>query len=209
MQIWPGHPYPLGATDDGAGVNVSPFSEVAARVELCLFDEAGEETRADLPEVTSFCWHGDLPQVEPGQRYGFRVRGPWAPEWGQRCNPANLLPDPYAEAIEGQVRWDEAVCSSHSGDGAEARNERDSAPFMPKSVVINPCFDSGNDRHPRSPWHQTVIYEVHAKGLTRTHPDIPPEIRGTYAAMAHPAALDYFRRLGITAAELMPVHQFV
>ena len=209
MHIWPGHPYPLGATYDGTGVNFSLFSEVAARVELCLFDEAGEETRVDLPEVTSYCWHGYLPQVQPGQCYSFRVHGPWAPEGGQRCNPAKLLLDPYAKAIEGQVQWDEAVFSYDFGDGAEAHNDRDSAPFMPKSVVINPFFDWGNDRHPRTPWHQTVIYEVHVKGFTTTHPDIPPEVRGTYAAMAHPVALDYLQRLGITAVELMPVHQFV
>jgi len=209
MQIWPGHPYPLGATYDGTGVNFSLFSEVAERVELCLFDEAGQETRVDLPEVTSYCWHGYLPQVQPSQRYGFRVHGPWALEEGQRCNPAKLLLDPYAKAIEGQVQWDEAVFSYHFGDAAEARNDRDSAPFMPKSVVINPFFDWGNDRHPRTPWHQTVIYEVHVKGLTMTHPDIPSEVRGTYAAMAHPVVIDYLKRLGVTAVELMPVHQFV
>lgn len=200
MQIWPGHPYPLGATYDGTGVNFSLFSEVAERVELCLFDEAGQETRVDLPEVTSYCWHGYLSQVQPGQRYSFRVHGPWALEEGQRCNPAKLLLDPYAKAIEGQVQWDEAVFSYHFGDNAGARNERDSAPFMPKSVVINPFFDWGNHRHPRTPWHQTVIYEVHVKGMTMTHPDIPPEIWGTYAAMAHSVAIDYLFDLGATLA---------
>jgi glycogen operon protein len=199
LKIWPGTPYPLGATYDGAGTNFSLFSEVAQRVELCLFDDAGKETRADLPEVTALCWHGYLPNVGPGQRYGFRVHGPWDPNAGHRCRPSKLLLDPYGKAVEGQVRWHEALFD----------NDLDSAPYMPKPVVINPWFDWGHDRLPRTPWHQTIIYEVHVKGFTKRHPDIPEEMRGTYAGLAHPAAIRHLKDLGVTAIELMPVHQFV
>ena len=209
MNIWPGQPYPLGATYDGEGVNFSVFSEVAERVELCLFDDHGNQTCVDLPEVTAFCWHGYLPQMKPCQRYGFRVHGPWAPEDGHRCNPAKLLLDPYAKAIEGQMRWDESVFPYHFNDPEGPPNEADSAPFMSKSVVIDPGFDWGNDRLPRIPWHETIIYEAHVKGFTATHPDIPSELRGSYAGLAHSAAIDYLTRLGITAVELLPVHQFV
>jgi glycogen operon protein len=209
MKVWPGTNYPLGAAYDGAGTNFSLFSEVAQRVELCLFDEQGKESRIDLPEVTSFCWHGYLPNVGPGQRYGFRVHGPWAPQEGHRCNPAKLLLDPYARAIENGVQWNEAVFPYYFNDPDGPPNETDSGPFMPKSVVTNPFFDWGNDRHPRTPSHDTIIYEVHVKGFSVKHPDIPEELRGSYAALAHPRALEYFTRLGITAVELMPVHQFV
>ena len=209
MQLWPGQPYPLGATYDGIGANFSVFSEVAERIELCLFDDEGNETRVDLPEVTAFCWHAYLPNAEPGQRYGFRVHGPWAPEQGHRCNPAKLLLDPYTKAIEGQVEWQEAVFPYYFGDPDGPPNEADSAPFVPKSVVTNPYFDWGNDRPPRTPLHDTVIYEAHVKGLTIRQPDVPSELRGTYAGLAHPAMIDYLSRLGITAIELMPVHQFV
>jgi glycogen operon protein len=209
MQLWPGQPYPLGATYDGIGTNFSVFSEVAERVELCLFDDDGNETRVDFPEVTAFCWHGYFPNMEPGQRYGIRVHGPWAPEQGQRCNSAKLLLDPYTKAIEGQVQWHEAVFPYHFGDPDGPPNDADSAPFVPKSVVTNPYFDWGNDRSPRTPLYDTVIYEVHVKGLTVRHPDVPPELRGTYSGVAHPAMIDYLSRLGITAIELMPVHQFV
>ena len=208
LDVWPGQPYPLGATYDGLGVNFSVFSEVAERVELCLFDEAGAETRADLPEVTSFCRHGYVFGLRPGQRYGFRVHGPWDPARGHRCNPAKLLLDPYAKAIEGQVDWSEAVFS-HRFAAPEERNDLDSAPHVPKSVVINPWFDWGNDRSPRTPAHETVIYEAHVKGLTRLHPRVPEPLRGTYAGLATPAMIRYFHRLGITAVELMPVHQLV
>jgi isoamylase len=208
MKIWPGRPYPLGVTFDGLGVNFSVFSEMAERVELCLFDDKGAETRVDLPEVTSFCWHGYLPDAQPGLMYGFRIHGPWNPKAGQRCNPAKLLLDPYAKAISGEVKWDEAVFSHHFADPM-ARNDRDSAAFMPKSIVINPFFDWGNDRHPRTPLHETVIYEMHVKGFTAKHPGIPPELRGTYAGVAHPASVEYLRDLGITAMELLPVHQFI
>jgi isoamylase len=209
MKIQPGTPYPLGATYDGAGTNFSIFSEMAERVELCLFDEQGHETRIDLPEVTALCWHGYLPNVVPGQRYGFRVHGPWNPDAGQRCNPSKLLLDPYAKAVEGEVQWNEAVFPYHFGEPDTSRNDLDSGPFMPKCVVTNPFFDWGNDRPPRVPMHESVIYEVHVKGFTRRHPGIPEELRGTYAGLTHPAAISHLKRLGVTAVELLPVHQFV
>ncbi|HEX7182296.1 MAG TPA: glycogen debranching protein GlgX, partial [Thermoanaerobaculia bacterium] len=184
-------------------------SEVAERVELCLFDESGAETRVDLPEVTAFCWHGYVPDVEPGRRYGFRVHGPWAPEQGARCHPSKLLLDPYAKAIEGGVEWNEAVFPYRFGDPDGPPNETDSAPFVPRSVVVDPYFDWTGDHIPRVPMHESVIYEVHVKGFTMRHPDVPLELRGTYAGLAHPAAIRYLKRLGITAVELMPVHQFV
>ena len=208
-KVWPGNNYPLGASYDGAGTNFSLFSEVANRVELCLFDEQGHETRFDLPEVTSFCWHGYLPNIGPGQRYGFRVHGPWAPEEGHRCNPAKLLLDPYARAIYGQVEWHEAVFPYFFSDPDGPPNAMDSAPFLPKCVVVNPFFDWGNDRHPRTQWHETIIYEAHVKGFSVRHPELPPELRGTYGALGHPKAIEHFTRLGITAIELMPVHQFI
>jgi len=204
LRIWPGAPYPLGATYDGAGTNFSLFSEVATRVELCLFDDDGKQTCVDLPEMTAFCWHGYLPNIGPGQRYGFRVHGPWDPSSGHRCNPSKLLLDPYGKAVDGQPRWNDALF-----DRGDRPDERDSAPFMPKSVVINPWYDWGNDRNPRRPWHETVIYEVHVKGFTKLHPDIPEELRGTYAGLAHPAALRHLKTLGVTAVELLPVHQFI
>jgi len=208
-KIWPGNNYPLGASYDGTGTNFSVFSEIADRVELCLCDESGTETRFDLPEVTSFCWHGYLPNVGPGQRYGFRVHGPWNPGEGHRCNPAKLLLDPYAKAIEGQVKWNPAVFS-YSFDNPEGpSNDIDSAPYMPNCVVTLPYFDWGNDRHPRTQWHETIIYEAHVKGFSINHPDVPAELRGTYAGLGHPKALDYFTRLGVTAIELMPIHQFI
>jgi glycogen operon protein len=181
---------------------------VAERVELCLYDESGAEERADLPEVTALCWHGYVPQVGPGQRYGFRVHGPWAPGEGRRCNPAKLLLDPYAKAVEGGVTWDPAVFS-HRLDDPEARNDADSAPYVPRSIVINPFFDWGSDHPPRIPRHETVLYEAHVKGLTATHPQVPPELRGRYAGLAEPAILAHLKRLGVTAIELLPVHQFV
>ncbi|MEW2250936.1 glycogen debranching protein GlgX [Streptomyces sp. NPDC006975] len=199
---------PLGATFDGAGTNFAVFSEVADRVELCLFDEGGTEERVELKEVDGFVHHIYLPDVGPGRRYGFRVHGPYRPERGERCNPNKLLLDPYAKAIEGDVRWDEALFPYHFGDTGR-RNDLDSAPYVPKSVVVNPYFDWGSDHPPRTPYHETVVYEAHVKGMTRTHPAIPEAMRGTYAALAHPAMVDYFVKLGVTAVELMPVHQFV
>jgi glycogen operon protein len=207
-EIWPGDAYPLGATWDGQGTNFSIFSETAERIELCLFDDAGRETRLDLPEMMAHCWHGYVPGVGVGQLYGFRVHGPWAPEQGHRCHPSKLLLDPYAKAIDGAVQWNEAVFSHRLSD-EDAPNEDDSSPFVPRAVVIDPTFDWGGDRHPRTPLHHSIIYELHVKGFTARHPELPPDIRGTYAALAHPVSVDYFRRLGITAIELMPIHQFV
>src|SRR3954466_12144543 len=207
MEIWPGSSYPLGATYDGSGTNFGLFSEIAERVELCLFDEDGTETRVNLPERDAFVWHGYLPNVGPGQRYGFRVYGPYQPEHGLRCNPAKLLLDPYAKAIEGEVDWDEA-CFSYKFDAPEEFNGADSAAHMPKSIVISPFFSWDNDRHPRTPYNETVIYEAHVKGLTKTHPDVPEDVRGTYTALAHPVILEHYRRVGVTAVQPMPVHHF-
>ncbi|MBZ0273111.1 glycogen debranching protein GlgX [bacterium] len=204
----PGNPYPLGATFDGRGTNFSLFSEVAEKVELCLFDEDGRETRHVLPEGTGFCHHGYLPSVGPGQRYGYRVHGPWAPAEGYRCNPAKLLLDPYAKAIEGPLAWGEAIFG-HRFDAHDEKNDIDSAPHVPRAVVVQPHFDWQHDRPPATPWHETLIYETHVKGFTARHPEIPPEIRGTYAGFAHPVAIEYLKSLGVTAVELMPVHEFV
>ncbi|WP_374028564.1 glycogen debranching protein GlgX [Streptomyces sp. NEAU-sy36] len=204
----PGRTSPLGATFDGAGTNFAVFSEVAQLVELCLFDQDGAEERVPLREVDGFVHHVYLPDVGPGRRYGFRVHGPFRPERGERCNPNKLLLDPYAKAIEGEIHWDEALFPYRFGD-VERRNDLDSAPYTAKSVVVNPYFDWGSDHPLRTPYHETVIYEAHVKGMTRTHPAIPEAIRGTYAALAHPAMVDYFVKLGVTAVELMPVHQFV
>jgi len=208
MKVWPGEAYPLGATYDGVGTNFALFSEVAESVEICLFDEAGVETRCALPEVDGFVWHGYLPNVGPGQRYGFRVHGPFDPSKGLRGNANKLLLDPYAKAVDSQVDWDEA-CFDHPFADVEAPNDADSAPHVPKAVVTSPFFDWANDRHPRTPWHETIVYEVHVKGFTARHPDIAPEQRGTYAGIATPEAIDHFKKLGVTAVELLPVHQFV
>ena len=208
VEIWPGTAYPLGATFDGAGTKFGLFSGVASRVELCLFDTAGRETRVDLTEVDAHVWHGYLPRIGPGQRYGYRVHGPYDPANGHRCNPNKLLLDPYSKAIDGRIDWDESVFSYRFG-APDTRNDTDSARHMAKSVVINPYFDWQDDRHPRTPYHETVIYEAHVKGLTHLHPEIPPDTRGTYAAIGHPAVIDHLKRLGVTAIELMPVHQFV
>ena len=209
MKIWPGKPYPLGTNYDGGGTNFSLFSEAAERVELCLFDDQGRQTGVDLPEVTAFCWHGYLPEVMPGQRYGYRVHGPYEPDKGLRCNPAKLLLDPYAKAIAGRVEWNEAVFPYRFDDPEGAPNDGDSAPFMPKSVVIDPSFDWGDDRHPNTPWNETVVYEVHVKGFTARHPEVPEKLRGTYAGLAHPVMIEYLERLRVTAVELMPVHHFI
>ena len=208
LEAWPGRPYPLGAAYDGAGTNFSLFSEVADRVDLCLFDDDGVETIVPVEEVDAHCWHVYLPAVGPGRRYGYRVHGPWEPEAGARCNPSKLLMDPYAKAVDGEVAWHPA-CFGYQFDDHSARNDDDSAPYVPRSVVHNPFFDWGHDRPPATPLNESIIYEVHVKGLTARHPDIPEAIRGTYAGMAHPAAIDHLRALGITAVELLPVHQFV
>jgi glycogen operon protein len=206
--MWPGSPYPLGAAFDGGGTNFAIFSEVAQRIELCLFDDAGTETRVDLPERNGLIWHGYLPQIGPGQRYGYRVRGPYDPAAGVRCNPAKLLLDPYANAIEGHIDWDEALFS-YRFDDPDAFNDADSAPSAMKSVVINPYFDWRGDHPLKTPYNESVIYEAHVKGMTMRHPDVPDNVRGTYAGLAHPAMISHFRELGITAVELLPVHQFV
>jgi isoamylase len=208
MKLWPGQPYPLGATYDGLGTNFSLFSDAAEAVELCLFDEDGNEERAELTELDALCWHGYAPHVGPGQRYGFRVHGPYDPPAGHRCNPAKLLLDPYAKAVDGEVRWDQAVFG-YNFDDPEQRNDEDSAPFVPRSVVVNPYFDWGEDRHPRTPWHETVVYETHVRGLTVRHPGLDPDLRGSYAGLGSPPVIDYLNRLGVTAVELLPVHQFV
>jgi glycogen operon protein len=207
MRIAPGLPYPIGATYDGAGTNFAVFSRIAERVEICLFDEHNKETRIDLPEVDAYCWHGYLYGVGPGQRYGFRVHGPHNPAEGHRSNPAKLLLDPYARAVEGQVTWNRAVFG-YDVNGRR-QNRADSARYVPRSIVVNPFFSWDNDRHPRTPLHDTVIYETHVKGLTARHPDVPEELRGTYAGLATPAVIRYLQDLGVTAVELLPVHQFV
>lgn len=208
MQVWPGSAYPLGATFDGSGTNFALFSEGAERVELCLFGDRGKETRVELRDVDAHVWHAYLPTVQPGQRYGYRVYGPNDPENGQRFNPHKLLLDPYAKAVDGQVEWGQSVFGYNFGD-PDSRNDDDSAKAMMKGVVINPFFDWAGDRQPKTPYAESVIYEAHVKGLTERHPDIPEEIRGTYSAIAHPVIIEHLKRIGVTAIELMPVHQFV
>ncbi len=203
-----GRPFPLGATYDGVGTNFSIFSELAERVDLCLFDASGRETRYTLPDETAFVHHGYLSGVGPGQRYGFRVFGPWRPAQGLRCNPEKLLLDPYGKAVDGTLRWRRSVFGHQLGD--ESRQSRsDSASSMPKSVVISPFFDWGNDRAPGTPWYKTTVYEMHVKGFTARHPAVPEELRGTYAGLAVPEVVDYLLSLGISAVELQPVHQFI
>jgi isoamylase len=209
LRLRPGEPFPLGATWDGRGTNFSIFSEVATRVELCLFDEHSSQTIVELRERTAFCWHGYLPGIGPGQRYGFRVDGPWDPAEGHRCNPAKLLMDPYAKAIAGDIAWDSAVFPYPLGGDDLERDERDSAPYMPRSIVVDDNFDWQGDRPLRRGLHETVIYEVHVKGFTRRHPGIPEHLRGTYAGLAHPKSIEYLKSIGVTAVELLPIHQFV
>jgi isoamylase len=215
---WVGQPYPLGATYDGSGTNFSLFTTVADGVELCLLGEitrdasgqliALDEERVELHEVDAYCWHTYLPDVRPGQRYGYRVHGPWDPAKGQWCNAAKLLLDPYVRAVDGEVDWDPA-CFSYDLDDPLLPNLTDSAPHVPLGLVGDPFFDWANDRPPRHAMHETIIYEAHVRGLTITHPDVPAPLRGTYAGVAHPVVIDHFTKLGITAVELMPVHQFV
>ena len=202
-QVWPGRPEPLGATWDGEGTNFALFSEAAAAVDLCLFDgggreldEGGRETRLPLTEVTAHVWHGYVPGVAPGQHYGYRVHGPYDPGRGMRFNPAKLLVDPYARAIDRVPDWDDVA------------DPRDSAAHVPWSVVVDTSFPWGDDRHPGTPWHETVIYETHVRGFTARHPDVPDALRGTYAGLAHPAAVGHLNALGVTAVELLPVHHF-
>jgi isoamylase len=208
VETWPGNAYPLGATYDGSGTNFALFSEAAERVELCLFDENGAETPIEVRESSAFVWHVYLPEVQPGQRYGYRVHGEYNPSEGKRANPNKLLLDPYAKATCGVMDWDQALFSYNFGD-PDSRNDEDSAPHMMLGVVVNPFFDWTGDRSPRTPYSETVIYEAHVKGLTELLPDVPESQRGTYAAVAHPTVIDHLVKLGVTAIELMPVHQFV
>jgi glycogen operon protein len=213
MNVWPGNSYPLGATWDGAGVNFSLFSENATKVELCLFDnaEGAGEIRLPITEQTHQVWHIYLPEARPGQFYGYRVHGPYDPENGHRFNPAKLLLDPYAKAIQGTLQWSDALFGYTIGhpDQDLSRSDKDSATGARKCVVIDPAFSWGNDAPPATPWHKTIIYELHVKGFTMRHPAVPPELRGTYSALTLPAVIDYLKALGITAVELLPVHQFV
>ncbi|MBZ2195694.1 glycogen debranching protein GlgX [Occultella gossypii] len=211
QQTWPGHPYPLGATYDGTGTNFALYSSVAERVELCLIDDDGNETRCEVTETDAYVWHVYLPTVQPGQRYGYRVHGPYDPDRGHRCNPYKLLLDPYAKAIDGQIDGDEALFAYRFDDPdfQTVVNDDDSLPHTMTSVVTNPFFDWGHDRPPDREYHDSVIYEAHVKGMTMLHPDVPDEIRGTYAALAHPSVISHLVDLGVTAIELMPVHQFV
>ncbi|MDA2991316.1 MAG: glycogen debranching protein GlgX [Actinomycetota bacterium] len=211
--VWPGNPYPLGATFDGAGTNFSVFSEVADRVELCLIDDRNRETRIELDEVDVFVWHAYLPAVAPGQRYGFRVHGPWDPSTGLRCDSSKLLLDPYGKSFDGHFDFTQALYSydleadDPAGGGVPPRI--DSLGHTMTSVVINPFFQWGSDHAPRTPYHETIIYEAHVKGMTQTHPAVPKELRGTYAGLAHPAVIEHLQQLNVTAIELMPVHQFM
>ncbi|MGW3292222.1 glycogen debranching protein GlgX [Streptomyces sp. NPDC001002] len=203
--VWSGRPYPLGAEFDGKGTNFALFSEVAERVELVLVDDDGTERRVEITEADGFVWHCYLPGVGPGQRYGYRVHGPWHPESGHRCNPAKLLLDPYTRAVDGQID-SHASLFERSPDGP---SPADSAGHTMLGVVTDPAFDWGDDRPPSRSYAETVIYEAHVRGLTRTHPEVPAELRGTYAGLAHPAIVEHLTSLGVTAVELMPVHQYV
>jgi glycogen operon protein len=205
--IWPGSAYPLGATFDGVGTNFALFAEDAHRVELCLLDDALHEQRIDLEEKHAGVWHAYLPTIGPGQRYGFRVHGPWDPRRGLRYNADKLLLDPYAKAITGMADMTQAVFGHVLGD-PDRRDPTDSLGHTMLSVVTNPFFDWTGDRHIDRPYNETIIYEAHVKGMTMDHPDIPPMLRGTYAGLAHPVMIDYYRSLGVNAIELMPIHQF-
>ncbi len=215
--VWPGNAYPLGATYDGAGTNFSLFSEIANKVDLCLIDDHGGESRVPLDEVDGYVWHAYLPNISPGQRYGFRVHGPFDPAAGHRCDPSKLLLDPYGKAFNGDFTFGQALFSydlgavGPEGDSADPGTPPmvDSLGQTMTSVVINPFFDWAFDRAPLTPYHETVIYEAHVKGLTRTHPGVPEGLRGTYAGVAHPAIVDHLKSLNVTALELMPVHQFL
>jgi glycogen operon protein len=214
MRVWPGTPYPLGATWNGEGVNFALFSEHAEAVDLCLFDAVDqpvESQRISLHERTDLIWHAYLPDVRPGQVYGYRVHGQYDPARGHRFNPSKLLIDPYGKAISGTVRWSDAMFGSRVGepDDATARDDQDSAPGVPRCVVIDHAFTWGDDRRPNTPWNRTVIYECHVRGLTMQHPGVPPELRGTYLGLASDAVIEHLLSLGVTAVELMPVHQFI
>ena len=207
-RVWGGDPSPLGATWDGEGVNVAVYSEPAERVDLCLFDDDGNETAFTLPSVTAFVHHGYFPDLRPGQRYGFRVYGPWSPGDGVLCNPDKLLTDPYAQAIEGDLAWEPAIFPFVPGED-DARDTTDSAPHVPRSVVVDGRFDWGSDSPPGTPLYQTVVYETHVRGLSIRHPAVPDELRGTYAGLATEPVIDHLLSLGVTAVELLPVHHHV
>jgi isoamylase len=211
MRVWPGRPYPLGATWDGAGVNFAIFSEHAAKVELCLFNAVTDITethRIALPEYTDHVWHGYFPDVEPGQLYGYRVHGPYEPQNGLRFNHNKIVLDPYTKAIGRDLSWDDSLFGYHVGPGSDdlSFDERNSAAFAPLAAVIDTAFTWGDDRPPRTPWHKTLIYEAHVKGLTQRHPDVPEDRQGTYAGLASDAVIQHLRDLNVTAIELLPVH---
>ncbi|GAB2756783.1 glycogen debranching protein GlgX [Nocardioides salsibiostraticola] len=208
MRAWPGNAYPFGATYDGVGTNFALYSEVAEKVELCLFDDEGNETRLILDDVSGFVHHGYVSGAGPGQRYGYRVHGPYEPEKGLRCNPNKLLVDPYAKAFSGGVDWHESLFG-YEFDDPDERNDLDSAGHVPYSLVVSPFFDWANDRAPKTPYNESVIYEAHVKGLTMQHPGVPEHLRGTYAGIAHPTIVKHLTDLGVTAIELLPVHQFI
>ena len=211
-EIWPGNPYPLGSTWDGKGVNFALFSEHAESVELCLFDESGqnENRRIKLSERTNMIWHAYMPGLEPGQRYGYRVDGPYEPAQGHRFNANKVLIDPYTKAIDGNLKWDKALYGYKMEKDADLNpDNRDNTAYIPKSVVIDPSFDWEDDQSPGIPFHQTIIYETHVKGMTARHPDLPPELRGTYPGLAHSSIIKHLLSLGINAVEIMPVHQFI
>ncbi|MCB1870171.1 MAG: glycogen debranching enzyme GlgX, partial [Gammaproteobacteria bacterium] len=213
MAVWPGKPYPLGATWDGEGVNFALFSEHAEGVELCIFDSRGRRVLDAIPILwrTDQVWHCYLPEARPGTLYGYRVSGPYDPERGHRFNPNKLLLDPYAKHITGHIRWHDAMFGYRIGHGKSdlIPDKRDSADGMPKCAVIDQAFTWGDDAPLRTPWHETIIYELHVKGFSYQHPEIPRELRGTYSGLASAPAIDYFHSLGITAVELMPIHTFV
>ena len=214
MRVWPGRPYPLGATWDGAGVNFAIFSEHAQKIELCLFDSVNAEKethRIPLRHQTDLVWHTYLPDPMPGQLYGYRVHGPYDPGKGFRFNANKLLLDPYAKSIGRDLRWDDSVFGYKLGDEAQdlSFDERDSAPFAPLGVVIDPAFTWGDDRRLRTPWHKTLIYELHVKGFTKLNPHVPEKLRGTYAGLASEAAIKHLKELGVTAVEIMPIHHFL
>src|SRR5688572_24942889 len=206
-----GLPYPRGATWDGNGVNFALFSANATGVDLCLFDAEGRETdRIALPEYRDETWHGYVPGLRPGQFYGYRVHGPYAPEAGHRFNPNKLLLDPYARAHIGELKWDPAVFGYRMGEEDTTFDERDSAPFMPKSVVVDSNFDWKQERVRRTvPWDRTIVYETHVRGFTKLHPAVPEHQRGTFCGLAHADVVGYIKALGVTTVELLPVHTFV